>query len=131
MSTAPHWFRDFISMHDRVAIVGGPRSGKTTLAASVTDRPVFGTDDLMALPWEDVPRAVIEKAETLGSRWVIEGVQVARSLRKGLCPDAVLVLRGSHGGLTPGQSAMSKGIDSVLREWHGVNRSAIVRVVHL
>src|SRR5262245_4436614 len=39
------WFDDVLGKYSRVAIVGGPRTGKTTLSATVSDRPVIHTDD--------------------------------------------------------------------------------------
>lgn len=122
----PQWFSRVLASHRRVAIVGGPSTGKTTLAATVTDRPVFGTDDTMALPWSDVPGAVISKARELGDAWVIEGVQVARALRKGLVPDVVVVLDEAHGALTTGQAAMGKAVHTVLGEWSATNRTVPV-----
>lgn len=45
---------DILSQFRRVAIAGGPRTGKTTLAAAVTDRRVIATDDYMGKPWADI-----------------------------------------------------------------------------
>ena len=118
---APAWFADILATYPRVAVSGGPSSGKTTLASSVTDRPVLSTDDFMALPWSDVPHAVMNQAKGMGDRWVIEGVQVARALRKGLTPDVVVHLEGAHVTLTTGQDAMTKGVRTVFSEWVGMN----------
>ena len=53
-------FMDLLSAHDRIAIVGGPKVGKTTLCGLVKDRPVFGTVILIGVAsWEDAPLAVI------------------------------------------------------------------------
>lgn len=100
----------------RVAIVGGPRTGKTTLARKARDTTVIHTDDYIRLPWEDVPHFVLlecEKAE----RFVVEGVQVARCLRKGLKVDVVIWLEAERAPRTPKQEAMAKGVRSVFMEW--------------
>jgi polynucleotide 5'-kinase involved in rRNA processing len=36
----PQEFQQVLASHKRIAIVGGPKTGKTTLAKTVTDRPV-------------------------------------------------------------------------------------------
>ncbi len=53
-----------LNRYARVAIGGGPRVGKTTLAALATDRPVVHTDDWRGLPWSDQPYAIIEACST-------------------------------------------------------------------
>jgi hypothetical protein len=125
---APPWFADILSRYDRVAISGGPDAGKSTLAGTVTDRPVFGTDDTIATHrWEDVPGAVISKSKELGDRWVIEGVQVPRALRKGLSPDVVIHLEGSYVPHNTMQASMGKAIATVLEDYIAL-RAAAVRV---
>lgn len=130
--STPAWFAAILAQHKRVAISGGPRAGKSTLAATVTDRPVLSTDEFVTVPWDSVPRAVLNRAADMGDSWVIEGVQVARALRKGLKPDVVVHLNGAHGELEPGQAAMAKGAFSVLTEWVGSNAisNRIPIVVH-
>lgn len=114
-------FAHILVDHDRVAIAGGPRSGKTTLSKIVTDRPIFGTDALIgAISWEDAPHEIMRTlAEMSGPRWVVEGVQVPRALRKGLAADAVLWLGGARSALTSGQDIMRKGVETVMRDWVG------------
>lgn len=59
-------FQAMASRYRRIAIVGGPRTGKTTLSQVVTDRPVIATDDFMGAPWEEVPSRVIARAQEAG-----------------------------------------------------------------
>lgn len=108
----------------RIIIVGGPKTGKTTLAAEIAgDAPVFHTDDLIGThSWADVPEAIIEWMVRKGP-WVIEGVQTARALRRwikstGELPpvDQVVVKTTPFVELTKGQAAMMKGVMTVWKE---------------
>lgn len=107
---------EILRTHKRVAIVGGPKTGKTTLSQGVTDRPVLHTDDNMAQPWEDQPHIIIAQADGKES-FVVEGVQAGRALRKGLEVDAVVVLNQPKVTRTEGQERMAKGCDKILRDW--------------
>lgn len=101
-------FQKILSENPRVAIIGGPQVGKTTLANTVTDRPVYHNDQGKHVPWEDQPQ--YWKDVTAGqSSFVIEGVQAVRAVRKGLDVDAVIYLDKPHVELTPGQQNMHKG----------------------
>lgn len=113
---------DLLSRYDRIAICGGPRTGKTTVAEWCTkDRPLLHTDDLMHLPWADVPQAVIDQCSH-HPRFVCEGVQTARALRKGLQVDAVLYLDTC---MVPERrnGAMAKSVNTIFTEWRITHRS--------
>lgn len=105
--------------------MGGPQVGKTTKARrlarsmGVTARH---TDDLIGqLAWSEISREVAQWMFDPGP-WLIEGVVVPRALRKWLAlspekpADIVLVLRGAKKALNAGQSAMSKGVETVWQE---------------
>lgn len=124
MVVAP-WFDELLRKYNRLAIAGGPHVGKTTLARLVTDRPVVHTDDLMHLDWDTVPPAIIVACAT-HERFVVEGVQVPRALRKGLTVDAVVWLDRPHTPLSKGQAAMSKGVLNVFCQWRALNPRAVV-----
>lgn len=104
----------------RVVIVGGPKTGKTTLAKKMGGR-VRHTDDVMHLGWSNGSQQV--------SRWfedkepcVIEGVAGPRALRKFMSRsdakpcDKVIVLEQVHRLRTVGQKSMAKGVHTVLDE---------------
>ena len=112
------WFAEVKKHYPRIAIVGGPRAGKTTLSR-LTDRPVIHTDDYRTRSWESVPHAVIADVLDIDNRngFIVEGVQVARALRKGLEVDVVLVLNEPLNELTPRQEGMRKGVMTVLASW--------------
>ncbi|KKL72240.1 hypothetical protein LCGC14_2086930 [marine sediment metagenome] len=111
----------------RVVVVGGPAAGKSTMTANL-QRPVIHTDDLMELPWAEVPEALIA-AVCEHPRWCMEGVQTARALRKGLECDAVIVIKGWLRPLTPRQIGMHKAIRTVLADWLATDPTVPVHVI--
>jgi len=117
----------------KLAIVGGPNAGKTTYAASLTAspfyRPIFCTDTFMHLPWKDQPTAIIEFLADKDA-FIIEGVQVARALRKGLEVDMVVFLRGTRSLLTSRQEIMRKTVVKVFDDWQATNTKTIVIAMH-
>lgn len=113
-------FLQVLSKHNRVAIVGGPQVGKTTLAKKVTDRPVFHNDDHKDAEWSEVPGRILSQTKDELS-YVVEGVHVSRALRKGLEVDAIIHLQQPHVDLTPGQISMHKGQDTIMKEAFAMN----------
>jgi hypothetical protein len=112
------WFKEVLKQYKRIAIVGGPRAGKTTLAR-LADRPVVHTDDYRHRSWDAVPYAVIADVKDLDNdRFIVEGVNAPRALRKGLEVDVVLVLNEPIEALTPRQEGMRKGVMTVLADWY-------------
>ena len=102
----------------RVVIVGGPRSGKTTLARRF-GIAMRSTDDLKSLPWSDVSTTVAKWFDLKGS-WVVEGVRTAGALRKwleqnpeGTPADLIIFLDGARLNLTKRQQTMKKGIITI------------------
>ncbi len=96
--------------------------GKSTLASLVSDRPVIGTDAYQDMPWSEIPLRMIADVGNQPA-FVIEGVMVARALRKGLEVDAVVYLtRPKVKERLKGQVAMAKGVRTVFDEWHAANR---------
>lgn len=116
---------DEIGDAPRVVIVGGPGTGKTTLAYKLdaTGRNVRSTDELVGvLEWSELS-AEVATWFTPDATWVIEGVATARALRKWLAQnpdaalDAVVVLTGrAFVELNKGQAAMHKGVATVWNE---------------
>lgn len=146
----------------RTVIVGAPRSGKSTLAEQIREatgaphycadphclvkEPLPGVtylDDKYADPdlWSDASQYVCEHWLPMPGPWVLEGVSMARVLRKYLrllkadphapwdfmpdyrhAPvDRVIVLHGTRPECSParGQRTMGKG---VFTEWDDVER---------
>jgi dephospho-CoA kinase len=106
----------------RTVIVGGPKTGKTTLASAYAAAgiPVIRTDGYRRLGWSAASAAAARAMDRPGPL-VVEGVASARALRKWLSAhptgrpcDEVVVLDRPHGSLTPGQAAMAKGVHTVL-----------------
>lgn len=118
----------------RVAILGGPRTGKTTYATRLAKSagmrltstgkrsadPVVHTDSFIADGWDAIPDNVIAKLET-ESDFVLEGCQAARVLRRWFKQDPegpklerVIILTKPHVKRSGGQEAMAKGIRTVI-----------------
>lgn len=95
--------------------------GKTTLASLARDRPVIGTDKYKPMPWELIPQQMIADVQGMDT-FLIEGVQAARALRKGLEVDAVVVLTRPKVERKAGQIAMAKAVQTIFNEWHANNR---------
>ncbi len=112
------WFAEVLKRYDRIAIVGGPRSGKSVLSRQ-SNRPTIHTDDYRHRSWEAVPHAVIADILELDDpeRFIVEGVQVPRTLRKGLKVDVVVVLMEPLETLSTRQEGMRKGVVTVLADW--------------
>ena len=119
----------------RLCIIGGPKTGKTTLAAELAASPgplAVGTagsafrvrcsDEAMHLGWSEASAEVALWLDNAGP-WIVEGVAVPRALRKWLAAhaegkpcDIVLVLTTAHVELSKGQAAMGKGVATVWAE---------------
>ncbi len=107
----------------RILIVGGPKTGKTTLAETMR-APARHTDDLIdQAAWAEVPDIVCAWMANDGP-WVIEGVQTARALRRWLRDrpdeplpvDRVIVLDSPHVELTGRQEGMRKAVMNIFAE---------------
>ena len=97
-----------VSKAQRVAIVGGPKTGKTTL--SCYRQGVIHTDDFIPMGWEASADRAFEIAADRES-FVIEGVRAEGALRRGLEVDAVIWLRKPVKARTVAQSRMGDAHD--------------------
>lgn len=68
----------------KIAIVGAPRAGKTTLAKKLAKElgiPLIHTDDLIGkVSFKDADKELLNQVKDLDS-YIVEGVQVSRMLR--------------------------------------------------
>ena len=110
--------------NERIAIAGGPKTGKTSLAVEMrcAGANVSHSDTLLELPWSE-QSLVVSRWFNHEAPWVVEGVTVVRALRKWLernpegkpC-DRVIYLREPRILLSTGQERMSKACWTVWRE---------------
>jgi hypothetical protein len=108
-------FDDILARYPRVAIIGGSRTGKTSLSASVTDRPVIHSDDFIVEgDYRASAVATLAAAAEHGS-YVVEGVTAALALRDGMPVDAVIHLTKTKAPLTKGQRSANKGTETIIR----------------
>lgn len=104
----------------RLCIAGGPKTGKTTLAATL-GIPVKHTDDALDLGWSEASAEVASWMSMPGP-WVIEGVAVPRAIRKFLAAnpgkpcDKVIWLDMPRVDTTPAQDTMAKGALTVMAQ---------------
>jgi hypothetical protein len=120
----------------RIAVIGGPRTGKTTYATTLarelgvylastgkrTPDPLVSTDNFMNLAsWDDLPDLVIERLET-EEAFVLEGTQAARVLRRwyrrdpdGPRLDRVVYFDRAWVPRNKGQEAMAKGVETIFK----------------
>lgn len=117
----------------RIAICGGPRTGKSTFASklarelgidlfSTGKKALVATDNFMGVGWENVPRLVMERLSELDD-WILEGTQATRVLRYWYkAAPETLRLDRVHFFDRPwvirngGQNAMAKGVQTIWRE---------------
>ncbi len=113
-------------MTRRLIIIGGPHVGKTTLARRFKDELGITTtrhsDDVKHLGWSESSEFASKWFSEPGE-WVVEGVQMARALRKWLAanPDTsldvdIITLSKPMTSLLKGQESMAKGVQTVFRE---------------
>lgn len=119
--------RDSASMAPsmRVAVVGGPKAGKTTLALGIAWKlgglRVRHADDLIGVGWSDAS-ALLADEMLSGASGIFEGVAIVRALRKALAlsgrapVDALVILPDAHEPLTDAQRAMWLAQGSILAE---------------
>lgn len=123
----------------RTIIIGGPRSGKSTLAQTF-GCPVFCADpknlvkDVIdgvtylpdAIEWDQQSHFICNNWFTMDCDWVIEGVSVVRALRKWAkyydtnppCYN-IIYIKNIHplaSNILDGQIAMAKSIDTIWSE---------------
>lgn len=110
---------------NRIAIAGGPKTGKTTFAKALGAGLGIAhrsTDDLMGREWSEASAKASTWFDADGS-WIVEGVAVPRALRKWLAAnptgkpvDRVIWIHGAKAERTKGQETMAKGCTTVWRE---------------
>lgn len=110
-------------MFNRIAIVGGPGTGKTTLGrqlAKQLDIPLIETDDdIDKYSWNAHARAMVTKCTAM-DKFIIEGVIVASALRAGLVVDYSIWLPTVHRHDKPTtnkQRSLAKAVRTVYKEW--------------
>jgi len=122
----------------RIAIVGGPRTGNSRPARAVAlalGLPLVSTDDFIGMGWSQASQHVADMLAD-GAPRVVEGVAVARVLRKALRDrpeerpvDRLVILIVPKVEQTEGQRVMASGIDTVLDEILGELQALGVVVV--
>ncbi len=106
----------------RTLIIGGPRTGKTTLANAMgleLGVEVLHTDDLIGLGWSESSEHIAVDWLARPGPWLIEGVAAVRGLRKWLAAnggrpcDLIINLTDARVPLTEGQRRMAAGCQTI------------------
>lgn len=107
----------------RIVLVCGPAGGgKSTWAGRLAEErglEVVATDDLMHLPWDEVPYAVGRRLASFppDATVVLEGVRALSTVDKlGLAPDVVETWWCEDGPGRPGASGMTTRQRSLLQK---------------
>lgn len=111
--------------HARVALGGGPKTGKTKLfSRRCTDRPVVHTDTHITGPvgagrrsndvWAAEADAAKQECDRHAGPLLVEGVRVTGVIAAGLQVDVLVWLSKPLVQLTPGQETMRKGRETRL-----------------
>jgi hypothetical protein len=108
------WFDEILTKYPRIAIAGGPRTGKSTLSNRVQDRRVIHTDDFMRMDWSECSRVVCAIVNEIKGPVCVEGVRVPHAMRKGMQVDVVVWLDSPLVPLKEGQRKMRDGVLSVM-----------------
>jgi hypothetical protein len=118
----------------RVVIVGGPRCGKTTLAARYHGVRIWHTDNYVKRTFEESVEAILPLLEEPGP-WVLEGVTTVRVLRawlraghRGKPCDEIRCCWNAMVPLGRSQEIMWKGCLTV---WTQIEPELLSRGVHI
>lgn len=124
---------EFLHRYPRIAIAGGPRTGKTTLADEfrrLADEfrlravpPIYRTDDFLGYDRGEMLRDIRSMLRG-ADEFIIEGCQVAWLLRAGLEVDAALYLGQPVAPRTPEQHRFARSIYEVYSRWADKERKA-------
>ena len=112
--------QDILRTHKRVAVTGGPDTGKSIVTDWVDDRPVYHSDDYTNDDWSTKPDALIKDAYQHDSPqgYVVAGITADRAVRKGLQVDAIIhceTTLNDKPGKAKGRNALKKQIDKRVR----------------
>ncbi len=101
---------EILKTYKRVAVVGGPVTGKSIVTEKVTDRPVYHSDDYAGTEWSERSQILKDACEPHES-FVVAGIAADRAVRKGLEVDAIIHCKTPRAVYKKGQKTLKKQID--------------------
>lgn len=110
-----------LSKYKKIAIVGRPRVGKTTLGLQLSGQyklPLVHADDFIGLTtFEHQPDLIVADLMDRDT-YIIEGVQVARCFKRGLKPEIVIWLEAAI-PLDSRHKSLATIVDRSMQEYTG------------
>lgn len=111
--------------HDRIAVAGGPLSGKSLITDTLMEWPFIRTDDYKHLAWDQQVLAVTLACKPL-PRFILSGVRTGSVLLAGLEVDIAAWLDTPIHRLSRPQETMRKGCKSIFLTWARQTRCHII-----
>lgn len=102
--------------YNRIAVAGGPLTGKSLISDTILDRPHVATDTYMHLPWDEQASAISLALEGL-DRFLLTGVRTGAVLMHGLKVDTAVWLDIPLQPLTKEQETMRRGARTMFQRW--------------
>lgn len=106
---------EILKRYKRVAVIGGPVTGKTIVTGKVNDRPVYHSDTYETAGWSERSQILKDACQPHES-FVVAGVAADRAVRKGLEVDAIIHCTDARQPLKKGQRVLKRQIDKRARE---------------
>lgn len=104
-------YQDILKKYKRVAVIGGPITGKSIVTDNTTDRPVIHSDQYSGRAWSEHSTAVKDACSGLDT-FVVAGIAADRAIRKGLEVDAIIHCKRQRASYPKkGQATLKKQID--------------------
>lgn len=102
--------------YNRIAVAGGPLTGKSLISDTITDRLHIATDFYRYMPWDEQASAISLALKGL-DRFLLTGVRTAGVLMHGLQVDCVVWLDVPLQPLTKEQETMRRGARTMFSRW--------------
>ena len=118
---APILLDDAVKISPRIAVIGYPGAGKTTLCKRFKDHKIIHTDNFLNLTHQMRPELLQQHVDAMNAVGPIcvEGNEVTRLITRGWKPNLLILVEGSE--RNDARTAGLRGrVDKFLREYKGI-----------